>query len=75
MRLIQNFKGTNITFQILNAIHKTAGIRRALWKATSTITEGWKEKDGIFSQEMITIIDFIELIIVDHVKKLDLTGK
>ena len=34
----------------------------------------WSEKDGIFSQEMITIMDFIDLIIVDNVKKLDISG-
>ena len=61
-------------FQILLAIHKTAAGRRAKWKEESNVSVEWSEKDGIFSQEMITIMDFIDLIIVDSVKKLDISG-
>ena len=61
-------------FQILLAIHKTAAGRRAIWKEESNVSVEWSEKDGIFSQEMITIMDFIDLIIVDSVTKLDISG-
>ena len=56
------------------AIHKTAAGRRAKWKKESNVSVEWSEKDGIFSQEMITIMDFIDLIIVDNVKRLDISG-
>ena len=52
-----------------------AASRRALWKSESDNSQKWREGDGVFSQEMLTIIGFTELITTDFIRVLDLTGR
>ena len=51
-----------------------ADSRRAIWQSESHVSRKWTEKDGLFSQDMLTIVGFTELITINCVKVLDLTG-